>query len=89
MDSVDRIIREMARNPNNVRFTDIRKVCEYYFGQGRQSSSHIMYKTPWVGDPRINIQDDKGKAKAYQVKQLLKAIEKLGVQNGSKSDDEK
>ena len=89
MDSVDRIIREMARNPNNVRFTDIRKVCEYYFGQGRRSSSHIIYKTPWVADPRINIQDDKGKAKAYQVKQLLKAIKKLGVQNGNKSDDAK
>jgi hypothetical protein len=39
-------------------------------------------KTPWVGDPRINIQDDKGKAKAYQVRQVLLAIEKLeGMRN--------
>lgn len=36
-----------------------------------------MYKTPWQGDPRINIQDDNGKAKAYQVKQVIKAIRKL------------
>jgi hypothetical protein len=89
MDSIDGIIRGMSGNPDNVRFTDIRKVCEYYFGQGRQSSSHIIYKTPWVGDPRINIQNDKGKAKAYQVKQVLKAIEKLGVQNGNESNDRK
>jgi hypothetical protein len=32
---------------------------------------------PWKGDPRINIQDDKGKAKAYQVRQALAAISKL------------
>jgi hypothetical protein len=24
-----------------------------------------MYKTPWAGDPRVNIQGEGGKAKAY------------------------
>jgi fructose-specific component phosphotransferase system IIB-like protein len=32
---------------------------------------------PWKGDPRVNIQQNKGKAKAYQVRQVLKAIAKL------------
>jgi hypothetical protein len=32
--------------------------------------------TPWPGDPRVNIHNDKGKAKAYQVRQVLKAIDK-------------
>jgi hypothetical protein len=36
----------------------------------------------WQGDPRVNIQNQKGKAKAYQVKQVLKAIEKLEVDHG-------
>ena len=36
-----------------------------------------MYKTPRLGDPRVNIQNDKGMAKAYQVRQVLKAIERL------------
>jgi len=36
------------------------------------------FKTPWVGDPRINIQNDRGKAKTYQVRQVLLAIDKLG-----------
>ncbi len=40
-------------------------------------TSHAIFKTPWSGDPRINIQDDKGKAKSYQVRQVLFAIEKL------------
>ncbi|NCW99648.1 MAG: toxin HicA, partial [Betaproteobacteria bacterium] len=30
-------------------------------------------------DPRVNIQNDKGKAKAYQVRQVLLAIERLGA----------
>ncbi len=34
-------------------------------------------KTPWAGDPRVNIQEDHGMAKAYQVRQVLKAIERL------------
>jgi fructose-specific component phosphotransferase system IIB-like protein len=36
----------------------------------------VVFKTPWRGDPRVNIQNDKGKAKAYQVRQVLKAIDK-------------
>jgi len=40
-------------------------------------TSHAVFKTPWAGDPRINIQEDKGKAKAYQVRQVLLAIDKL------------
>ena len=35
-----------------------------------------MFKTPWPGDPRVNIQNDHGRAKAYQVRQVLTAIEK-------------
>ncbi len=40
-------------------------------------------KTPWQGDPRVNIQNNKGKAKAYQVKQVLMAIERLEVNYGT------
>lgn len=39
-------------------------------------SSHAVFKTPWPGDPRVNSQNDKGKAKAYQVRQVLRAIDK-------------
>ena len=41
-----------------------------------------MYRTPWHGDPRVNIQNNKGMAKAYQVRQVIKAIEKLEAQDG-------
>lgn len=78
MASTAKILEEMRREPANVRFADLRKICEEHFGKPRQSgTSHAVFKTPWVGDPRINIQGDKGKAKAYQVRQVLLAIAKL------------
>lgn len=82
MAKVEDIIAEMKRNPKGIRFQDLCKVCDSLFGEARQkSSSHRIYKTPWQGDPRVNIQNDKGMAKAYQVKQVLKAIERLEVQS--------
>lgn len=50
----------------------------------QRKSSHRIYKTPWEGDPRVNIQNAQGKAKIYQVKQVLLAIEKLEVNHGTK-----
>jgi hypothetical protein len=83
MASIDDILAEMRRNPRGVRFSDLCKVCDQFFGRPRQSgSSHRIYKTPWQGDPRINIQNQKGKAKAYQVEQALLAIERLEVGYG-------
>ena len=47
-------------------------------GSPRQSgTSHRVYRTPWAGDPRVNIQENRGMAKPYQVRQVLAAISKL------------
>ena len=74
----------MKDNPKGVSLNDLKKVCSNYFGKPRQSSSsHCVYKTPWPGDPRVNIQNPKGKGKTYQVKQVLLAVEKIEVQHGS------
>jgi hypothetical protein len=81
MADVEKILDQMRRDPAGVRFAELMKVCEKFFGKPRQTaSSHVLFKTPWIGDPRINIQNDKGKAKAYQVRQALLAIEKLKEQ---------
>jgi hypothetical protein len=83
MARVEEILAQMKRNPKDIRFVDLRKVCDFYFGKARHGgSSHRIYKTPWRGDPRINIQNYKGKAKAYQVKQVLLAIERLEEEHG-------
>ncbi len=78
MDKIVEIVRRMRTNPRNIQFSDLCKVCDYYFGTARQKgSSHRIYKTPWQGNPRINIQNYQGKAKIYQVKQVLLAIDLL------------
>jgi len=83
MTKLDDIFLQMKQNPKNVRFVDLCKICDYYFGKARQSStSHRIYKTPWQGDPRVNIQSYKGKAKDYQVKQIINAINRLEVNHG-------
>ncbi len=71
-------IEELRSNPKGVRFEDLARVCDYFFGEPRQrGTSHRVYRTPWPGDPRVNIQNDKGLAKPYQVRQVIKALEKL------------
>ena len=80
MSTVEKILEQMRTEPANVRFSELQRVCETYFGKPRQNgSSHAIYKTPWPGNPRVNIQNNKGKAKAYQVRQALLAIERLGA----------
>lgn len=75
----------MRLNPKGIKFNDLCKVCELYFGKpGISGSSHRVYRTPWQGDPRVNIQNAKGMAMAYQVKQILIAIERLEVQRGKR-----
>lgn len=67
MGGIDKVLGQMKREPANVRFGDLHKVCEAHFGKPRNSgSSHLIFKTPWPGDPSVNIQNDKGKAKVFR-----------------------
>jgi hypothetical protein len=85
MTKIDDLLILMQRNPKGVRFSDLCRICDHFFGEPRQEkSSHQVYKTPWQGDPRVNIQNNKGKARAYQAKQALLAIEKLELNHGTK-----
>ncbi|HBY97049.1 MAG TPA: toxin HicA [Chloroflexi bacterium] len=85
MTRIEALCAEMRRNPKGVRFRDLCQVCDFYFGAPRQAGgSHRVYKTPWQGDPRVNIQDHQGMAKPYQVRQVLKAIERLEADHESR-----
>ena len=86
MADIEDILTQMKRNPKGIRFNDLSKVCEHFFGEPRQSgSSHKVFKTPWKGDPRVNIQNAKGKAKPYQIRQVLQAVDRLEMTNEEKS----
>jgi len=70
----------MRSSPASVSFRDLEAVCRHHFGPPRVSSgSHRIYATPWRGDPRVNIQNNRGSAKPYQVRQVLAAVERLGA----------
>jgi hypothetical protein len=76
--SIQDLIAEMRANPADVRFADASRVASHSFGTPRnKGSSHYIWKMPWAGDPRINLQDARGKAKPYQVRQMLSAIDRL------------
>ena len=59
--NLEKILRQMREAPQNVRYADV----------------HCVFKTPWPGDPRVNVQNKNGYAKPYQVRQVLAAIAKL------------
>ncbi len=69
----------LLSNPKNVRFEDLVRLCTKHFGQARIRGSHHIFKTPWKGDPRINIQKDGKMAKPYQIKLVTQALKKLGI----------
>ena len=78
--------RRNAPKSDELRYADVFKVCEHFFGQARSSgTSHAVFKTPWAGDPRVNIQNDHGMAKEYQVRQVMAAIRKLEESNDNEA----
>ena len=78
MESAIEILQRLRANPKGVHFAELAAICDRFFGEPRQrGSSHRVYRMPWPGDPRVNIQNDRGMAKPYQVRQVIRAIERL------------
>ncbi len=74
----------------NIKFKTLLKICTHFFKGPRIEGSYYIFKTPWKGQPWVNIQKDKKMAKVYQVRQVKEALKKLkqGGANGKikKSD---
>jgi hypothetical protein len=89
MPDIADLVAAMRANPKSVRFADLKKVARSFFGEPRRpGGSHEVFKMPWPGDPRVNIQDVRGQAKAYQVKQVLAAIGRLAELEAAKARDD-
>ncbi|NME90167.1 MULTISPECIES: toxin HicA [Corynebacterium] len=85
--SIDDIIQKIRRGSKDIKFSELEKVCDHYFeSRNTRKSSHKTYKTPWPGNPRVNIQNANGKAKWYQAVQVLQAIDKLTAENNKKEN---
>lgn len=70
---IDKLRKEVA----STRFSFLVRICTGHFGTPRIKGSHYIFRTPWLGDPRLNLQTDKGKAKPYQVEQVIAALTRL------------
>jgi hypothetical protein len=82
MGSCDKILDKARRSPHNLTFTEICKLADCYGWIERpgKGSSHVVFFNAKMGKTPgalMNFQNDRGKAKGYQVKQLLGAIESL------------
>lgn len=68
------LITELEEKENNIKFSRILSICEEMFGACRMNGSHHIFKTPWQGDPRINLQKAGNMAKPYQVRQVIRCL---------------
>jgi len=78
MSKQEKLLRAIRNHPTNIRFADVCKAAELIgFNLRGQAGSHRTYARP--GEPvLLNFQDIKGKAKAYQVRQLIEMMNKYG-----------
>lgn len=81
-----KLLRKILEGSKNIRFSEAVKIAEAFgFKLDRINGSHHIFMHPDVSE-LVNLQDVQGKAKAYQVCQLLKIIE---INNLHMDDDEK
>ncbi len=75
-----KLLKKLLSGSKNIRFSEVVECAKLFgFQLSRISGSHHLYVHPDV--PKlINLQDVKGKAKPYQVKQLLQTIERYNLQ---------
>ena len=71
-----RLLQRALAGGRNLHFNELVALAEGFgFRLARVSGSHHIYIHPEVAEP-INLQDVDGQAKPYQVRQLLKLVER-------------
>jgi hypothetical protein len=77
--NVSRILERARTSPASLRFGEVRALAEALgFGLSRVSGSHHIFTCPEVPE-LLNLQDVRGMAKPYQVRQLLRLMERYNL----------
>lgn len=77
-----KLLQKILVGMNNVRFQELQKLVEAYgFNLERITGSHHIYGHPQIPEV-VNLQEVKGKAKPYQVRQFLSLVEKYNLSLG-------
>ncbi len=77
-----KLLRKVLASPVNVRFEEACALARAFgFDQSRVKGSHNIFVHPSVRE-LLNLQDVRGKAKAYQLRQLLQLVERYNLSLG-------
>lgn len=80
-----KLLKRIVASPYNVRFRDLLALAEALgFRVARTEGSHHILTHPGIPE-LLNLQEVKGKAKPYQIRQLLLLVERYNLHLG---DDE-
>jgi predicted RNA binding protein YcfA (HicA-like mRNA interferase family) len=75
-----KLLEKILASTGNVRFTDLVVLVEAFgFRLSRVSGSHHIFTHPAVQE-LVNLQNKKGKAKPYQVRQFLTLVEQYNLE---------
>jgi predicted RNA binding protein YcfA (HicA-like mRNA interferase family) len=75
-----KLLRKVLAGSRNIRFGDVVALIEAFgFQLARVSGSHHIFAHPRIAE-LVNIQNHKGKAKPYQVRQFLELIEQYDLE---------
>ena len=74
-----KLLLKLLSGSKNIRFSEATAVAEAFgFRLDRVTGSHHIFLHPDLPE-LINLQNVKGKAKPYQIKQVLKIVEKYNL----------
>lgn len=74
-----KLLQRLLANQNNVKFNDAVSCAEAFgFRLDRINGSHHIFVHDKISE-LVNLQNVKGKAKSYQIKQLLQLVEKYNL----------
>jgi len=75
-----KLLTKILASPANTRFSDMVGLVEAFgFRLSRVNGSHHIFVHPDIPE-LVNIQNVKGKAKPYQIRQFLKLVERYNLQ---------
>lgn len=77
-----KLLQKALNSPQSLRFSEVLKLAAAFgFQLDRISGSHHIFKRAGIPE-LLNLQDVGGMAKPYQVRQLLKLVEKHNLSLG-------
>jgi predicted RNA binding protein YcfA (HicA-like mRNA interferase family) len=77
-----KLLQKALTSPQNMRFNDMVTLVEAFgFCLSRVSGSHHIFVHPQISQ-LVNLQEVKGEAKPYQVRQFLELVERYNLELG-------